>query len=366
MVLMSMRPLLAAAEAGKYAIGAFNVNNMEQAQGIAIAAAETQSPFIYQVSKGALEYSNWTTLVNIIKSIEEQYPELVFAMHLDHGVTPDLCYKAMGLGFTSVMMDGSLLADGKTPSDLDYNIRVTREVVLAARTYTRITGIDITVEGEVGNLKGLEGDQGTEIEKLTNPNDLRRAYDEIGVDAVAIAWGTIHGAYKGVRGEPPKLRPDVVDACHRMVPEVYLVSHGSSSVPGDLVREINSYGVYKKFADTEGHRHIHAFGQDFDLETADPKKVLDFMYESMRMPESVGVPMAKIKEAIGYGMRKINVDTDGRMAVTKEILHIFERNPDVFDPRKYLGPARDAIKNDFAMNAMTGFGSAGRIDEFRD
>lgn len=368
MPLVSMRPLLEDAEKRNYAVGAFNVNNMEQAQGIMNSAIETKSPFIYQVSKGALQYSDKEILVDIIKRLINKHSHIPVAIHLDHGTSPELCQEAIELGFTSVMMDGSLLADGKTPSDIDYNINVTKQVVDFARDYTKKTGIDITVEGEIGNLKGLEDGVGTEEEKITNPEDAKRLYEATSLDALAIAWGTSHGAYKGVKGKPPKLRPDIVEACHRLVPEVYLVSHGSSSVPQNLVDRVNSYGVYHKYTDKNGHRHIRAFGRDFNLDETDKEgnktnaeNLVRFLFENDRMPQSVGVPMEKIQEAIKLGMRKINVDTDGRMAVTSTILKVFEEKPSEFDPRKYLGPARDSIKNDFAENAMIKFGSAGRI-----
>ncbi|MEA2037559.1 MAG: ketose-bisphosphate aldolase [Nanoarchaeota archaeon] len=356
MGLVPMRVLLRAAEKGGYAVGAYNVNNMEQAQGIMAAAVQTESPLIYQVSRGALQYSNKEILRDIILSIVNMNPQVPVALHLDHGNSPESCIEAIKLGFTSVMMDGSLQENGKTPSDYGYNRDVTRAVV----KYAHERGV--TVEGEIGCLGGLEDGHGSGEERITLPGDLQRLFADCGMDACAIAWGTSHGAYKGVKGQPPKLRHDVVRACHEQAPGVYLVSHGSSSVPAELVEKVNSFGVIRKYVGADGHKHLSAYGEDFDLEIADPKKVLDFLVESQRMPESVGVPMEDLQQAIQEGMRKINVDTDGRLAVTGTILDVFEANPSEFDPRKYLGPARDAIAS-FAKVGMIGFGSAGHATD---
>ena len=356
MAIVPMRSILEAAECGGYGVGAFNVNNMEQAQGIMSAAVETNSPLIYQVSRGALEYSDKTILRDIILSVINQNPQIPVAIHLDHGNSPESCVEAIELGFTSVMMDGSLLADGKTPSEYDYNRDVTSEVV----KYAHARGV--TVEAEIGCLGGLEEGHGSGEEKVTKPEDLQSLYADCGMDACAIAWGTSHGAFKGVKGKPPVLRHDIVQACHEIAPDVYLVSHGSSSVPQHLVDTINSFGVIRKYVDDAGHRHITGYGQDFDLENCNAVDVLDLLYESQRMPESVGVPMQDLQQAITEGMTKINVDTDGRMAVTGTILGVLEEKPGEFDPRKYLGPARDAV-TDFARAAIVGFGSDARAGE---
>lgn len=352
-----MKVILDAAQRGRFGVGAFNVNNMEQAQGVMNAALETNSPLIYQVSRGALDYSNKIVLLDIILSLARLNPKVPVAVHLDHGDSPETCFKAIELGFGSVMMDGSLLADGKTPSDYEYNRRVTKSVV----EYAHSKGV--TVEAEIGCLGGLEEGHGAEEEHTTRPKDVRRLYDDSGMDACAIAWGTKHGAFKGEKGKPPKLRHDIVQETHILVPKLHLVSHGSSSVPEELVKLNNSYGVVKKYQDDEGHRHIRAYGQDFDLETANPKDILDFLYASERMPQSVGVPMQDLEQAIKEGMRKINIDTDGRMAITGTILRVLEEKYQEFDPRKYLGPARTAIKDEFATKAMISFGSAGHADD---
>ncbi len=357
MVLVPMKPILEAAERGSYGVGAFNVNNMEQAQGIMKAALETQSPLIYQVSRGALAYSDKTILFDIIRSLVKKHPEIPVAVHLDHGNSPQTCLDAMDLGFTSVMMDGSLKTDGKTPSDYDYNMAITKAVVEEAHKR------GVTVEAEIGCLGGLEDGHGSGKEVVTNPEDVRRLYDDCKMDACAIAWGTSHGAYKGVAGQAPKLRHDIVQKTHRLVPGVYLVSHGSSSLPQDLITMNNEFGVIRKYTDAEGNRHISAYGEDFNFKTCDPKEVLDFLFKQQRMPESVGVPMEDLEKAITEGMRKINVDTDGRMAVTGTILSVLHERPSEFDPRRYLGPARDAITEKFAINAMQRFGSAGHAKD---
>lgn len=359
MVLVPMGVILEAAERGGYGVGAFNVNNMEQAQGVMNAAVETYSPLIYQVSRGALRYSDKTLLFDIIISLVRKNPQIPVAVHLDHGNSPKTCKEAIDLGFTSVMMDGSLLENGKTPSDYFYNMGVTKEVV----KYAHKRGV--TVEGEIGCLGGLEDGHGSGEEKVTKPLDVRRLYDDCKMDACAIAWGTSHGAFKGVKGKPPKLRHDIVQECHELVSEVYLVSHGSSSVPQELVDMNNMFGVIRKYRDEEGHRHIAGYGEDFDLDSGDcnPRNVIGFLYEAQRMPQSVGVLMKDLQQAIKEGMRKINIDTDGRMAVTGTILEVLEKNYGEFDPRKYLGPARDSIKEKFVIGAMDGFGSSGHAKD---
>ncbi len=354
MVLVDMKQLLEAAEEGRYAVGAFNVNNMEQAQGIMAAAVKTESPLIYQVSRGALAYSNKEILLNIIKTIASQNPQIPVAIHLDHGNSPETCLEAMELGFTSVMMDGSLLADGKTPSDYKYNRDVTKAVVDEAHKR------GITVEAEIGCLGGIEDGHGSGKEKVTKPEDVLKLYKDCGMDACAIAWGTSHGAYKSTTGKPPILRHDIVSAVHDLVPEVYLVSHGSSSVPKELVDKVNSYGVIRKYKGEDNSRHITAYGKDFNLDEMDARDVVKVMFRAERMPRSVGVPMYELQKGIAEGMRKINVDTDGRLAVTGTILNVLEGSPAEFDPRKYLGPARDAVEG-FAKNAMVGFGTPGHI-----
>jgi len=268
MGLVSMKSILDAAEKGGYGVGAFNVNNMEQAQGVMNAALETDSPLIYQVSRGALKYSDKTVLRDIILSLVNKNPQIPVAVHLDHGNSPKSCIEAIDLGFTSVMMDGSLLEDGKTPSKYNYNRDVTKEVV----EYAHRRGV--TVEAEIGCLGGLEEGHGSGEEKITKPEDVRRLYDDCWMDACAIAWGTSHGAYKGVGGKAPVLRHDVVRDVHELVPEVHLVSHGSSTVPKNLRNLNNQFGVIRKTKSKCGHRVIEAYGRRFDLETDNPSDVL--------------------------------------------------------------------------------------------
>lgn len=360
MVLLPMRPILEAAERGKYAVGAFNVNNMEQAQAIMNAAKETDSPIIYQVSRGALEYSDKEILRDIVLCLCRKNPKIPVALHLDHGNSPETCLEAITLGFTSVMMDGSLHEDGKTPSDYEYNRKVTSEVVNQAHKR------GVSVEAEIGRLGGIEDGHGSDSENLTDPDDVRKLYDDCRMDACAVAWGTKHGAYKGEKGQPPKLDHSVITRTHESVPEVFLVSHGSSSLPANLRDLNNKYGVFKKYHYDDGHVHICAYEEDFDLDSADPKDVLEFLVESQRMGDSVGVPMSDLRQAIKEGVRKINVDTDGRMAVTGRILETLCDDYKNFDPRSYLGSARKSIKDDFAMNAMTEFGSAGKAGDVED
>jgi len=358
MALVPMRTILDHACQNGYGIGAFNVNNMEQAQGAMAAAVETDSPLIYQISRGALNYSNKRILRAIIEVLIDSNPQIPVAVHLDHGNSPQICKEVIDdLNFTSVMMDGSLHEDGKTPSGYEYNMKVTKEVV----DYAHKRGV--TVEAEIGLLGGLEEGQGSGEGNLTRSEDLKRLYNDCRMDACAIGWGTKHGAYKGVAGQPPKLSHQTIVECHEAVPDVLLVSHGSSSLAQKLKDMVNEYGVIRKYVGEDGHQHISAYGQDFDLETANPKEVLKFLYESKRMPESVGVPTEDLQQAIKEGMVKINVDTDGRIAVTGTILSVLEKKPSEFDPRKYLGPARDEAIRGFVKDAMIAFGSAGQANK---
>jgi len=358
MALVPMSVILEAAEIGGFGVGAYNVNNMEQIQGIMAAAAETQSPVILQVSRGALHYANNFYLVALINTAAQLHPKIPIAMHLDHGNSPETCIKAINLGFTSVMMDGSLGEDGKTHTKYDYNARVTREVV----DYAHKRGV--TVEGEIGCLGGIEDGHGSGMEVVTNPADAKRLIQDTKIDALAVAWGTSHGAYKFKKGAVPVLRHDVVKQIHQENPGVYvyLVSHGSSSVPESLTTALNSYGVFNKYTNAEGHQMFSAYGQEFDLTSANPVEVLSFLVDSMRMPATKGVPLSDLSIAIRNGMRKINVDTDGRIAVTGAILDVLHSQPSEFDPRKYLGPARDAITA-FVKERMEAFGTAGHAGD---
>jgi fructose-bisphosphate aldolase class II len=311
-----MRQLLDDAAAGGYGVGAFNVNNMEQIQAVMQAADETRSPVIIQASRGARSYTNDRFLIHLMIAATEVYPDVPVALHLDHGNEPATCFSAIEQGFTSVMMDGSLLADGKTPSDFEYNVRVTREVVERAHES------GVTVEGELGTLGGIEDGHGSGEVHLTDPDQAVEFVERTGIDALAVAIGTSHGAYKFNR--PPDgqvLAMHLIEEIHRRLPDTHLVMHGSSSVPKSLVDEINRYGGELK--------------------------------------PTWGVPVEEIQQGIKHGVRKINVDTDARLAMTGAIRKVFTEDPGEFDPRKYLAPARDAMKAVYA-ERMRQFGQAGR------
>jgi fructose-bisphosphate aldolase class II len=316
MPLVPMRDLLDDAAAGGYGVGAFNVNDMEQIQAVMEAASETRSPVIIQASRGARAYTNDRFLIHLMHAATEVYPDVPVALHLDHGNEPATCFSAIEQGFTSVMMDGSLLADGKTPSDFEYNVRVTREVV------ERAHAAGVTVEGELGTLGGIEDGHGSGEVHLTDPDQAVEFVERTGIDAFAVAIGTSHGAYKFTR--PPDgqvLAMHLIEEIHRRLPDTHLVMHGSSSVPKSLVDEINRYGGELK--------------------------------------PTWGVPVEEIQQGIKHGVRKINVDTDARLAMTGAIRKVLTEDPGEFDPRKYLGPARDAMKAVYA-ERMTQFGQAGR------
>ena len=323
MPLVPMRAILQASlEAYKkgrpFAVGAYNINNMEQMQGIMLAANKTQSPVIVQASRGALKYADMDYLKHLMLAAAELNPAIPIAMHLDHGNNLDTVKKSIGLGFTSVMIDGSLLEDGKTASDYEYNVRVTKEVVGYAHKY------GVTVEGELGTLGGIEDGVGSGKIHLTDPDQAVDFVKKTGVDALAVAIGTSHGAYK-FKVEP-KIAFAIVENIRKKMPDVFLVSHGSSSVPHELVDIINKYGG--------------------------------------NMQKTMGVPLESLKKAIALGINKINVDTDGRLAVTAAIRKVFAENPDKFDPRDYLKPAREALAAVIEAR-MTAFGTAGHIKDVK-
>ncbi len=313
-----MRQILDEAAKGRYGVGAYNVNNMEQIQAIMGAAKETQSPVIIQASRGALEYSNFTYLKHLMLAAVEENPDIPTVMHLDHGNSLDTCKTAIGLGFTSVMIDGSLKEDSKTVESYEGNIKRTREVV----EYAHERGV--SVEGELGTLGGIEDGVGSGKVNLTDPEQAVGFVKETGIDALALAIGTSHGAYKFKK--EPKLAMDIIDEVKKRLPGFSLVMHGSSSVPADLVAVVNKYGG--------------------------------------KMPDARGVPMEQIQEGIKRGIRKINVDTDGRIAITGAIRKVFVKSPEQFDPRKYLGPARKALQGIIA-GKMRDFGTAGHAGEIR-
>ena len=313
MPLVSMRQLLDHAAENGYGIPAFNVNNLEQVQAVMTAAAEVGAPVILQASAGARKYAGEPFIKHLIEAAIESWPHLPLVMHQDHGQSPEVCRGAMGLGFSSVMMDGSLEADCKTIASYDYNVEVTRKVVDMAHA----TGV--SVEGELGCLGSLEtmrGDKedghGTDAtmsreQLLTDPEQAADFAARTHIDALAIAIGTSHGAYKFSRKPTGDiLAIDRIKEIHRRIPNTHLVMHGSSSVPQDLLAIINQYG---------GH-----------------------------MRETYGVPVSEIQEAIKHGVRKINIDTDIRLAMTAAVRKFMAENPEKFDARDWLKPAREAAK----------------------
>ncbi|MDE2397589.1 MAG: fructose-bisphosphate aldolase class II [Burkholderiales bacterium] len=313
MPLVSMRQLLDHAAENGYGIPAFNVNNLEQVQAVMTAAAEVGAPVILQASAGARKYAGEAFIKHLIQAAIESWPEIPLAMHQDHGQSPDVCRGAINLGFSSVMMDGSLEADGKTISSYDYNVDVTRKVVDMAHA------LGVTVEGELGCLGSLEtmrGDKedghGTEAtmtreQLLTDPEQAADFVERTQLDALAIAIGTSHGAYKFSRkptGET--LAISRIKEINARIPNTHLVMHGSSSVPQELLEIIRAHGG--------------------------------------KMKETYGVPVSEIQEAIKYGVRKVNIDTDIRLAMTAAVRKYMVENPDKFDARDWLKPAREAAK----------------------
>ncbi len=333
MARITLRQLLDhAAECG-YGVPAFNINNMEQALAIMEAAEATDSPVIMQASRGARSYANDIVLKHLIDAMAEMYPHIPICMHQDHGNNEATCATAIQYGFTSVMMDGSLKGDGKTPADYDYNVRVTRAVVDMAHW------VGASVEGELGILGSLETGEGEKedghgfdgkldhSQLLTDPDqavDFVRATE---VDALAIAMGTSHGAYKFTRQpDGDVLAMNVIEEIHRRLPNTHLVMHGSSSVPQDLQDLINKYGG--------------------------------------EMPQTWGVPVEEIQRGIKHGVRKINIDTDNRMAITAAIRQVFAEKPGEFDPRSYLKPAKEAMRK-VCVQRFEEFGAAGHAGKIK-
>ncbi len=324
MPLVSMRQVLDEAAKGGYGVGAFNVNNMEQIQAIMEAARETKSPVIVQASRGARAYAQDRYLTHLMQAAVELYPEIPVVMHLDHGNSVATCKSAIEQGFTSVMMDGSLTEDGKTPSSFEYNVKVTREIVQIAHAK------GVTVEGEIGCLGGIEDGHGAGLDglsHLTDPDQAVEFVKQTGLDALAIAIGTSHGAYKFTSkptGETLKMNRLI--EIHNKLPNVHLVMHGSSSVPKDLQDVINQYGG--------------------------------------KLRPTWGVPVEEIQLGIKNGVRKVNVDTDNRLAITGAIRKVFAETPEKFDPRDYMKPAREAMKKVVALR-MTQFGQAGHAADYQ-
>ena len=313
MALVSMRELLDHAAANGYGIPAFNVNNLEQVQAVMSAASDVGAPVILQASAGARKYAGEAFIKHLIQAAIESYPHIPLVMHQDHGQSPDVCRGAIDLGFSSVMMDGSLEADGKTVASYEYNVETTRKVAEMAHR------VGVTVEGELGVLGSLEtmkgdkedghGAEGTMTmeQLLTDPEQAADFVARTQIDALAIAIGTSHGAYKFTRKPTGDiLAIQRIKEIHARIPNTHLVMHGSSSVPQDLLAQIRQYGG--------------------------------------DMKETYGVPVEEIQEAIKHGVRKINIDTDVRLAMTAAVRKYLFENPDKFDPRDYLKPAREAAR----------------------
>jgi len=317
MPLVPMKQILDEAVRGGYGVGAYNVNNMEQIQGIMKAAAETKSPVILQASRGALAYTNMYYIKYMVQAAVEDNPDIPIALHLDHGNSFETCRQAIGLGFTSVMIDGSLREDSKTPTSFEENVAITKEVV----DYAHKTGV--SVEGELGTLGGIEDGVGSGKVMLTDPDEAIRFIEKTGVDALALAIGTSHGAYK-FKAEP-RLELDIINTIQEKIPGMPLVMHGSSSVPAELIEVINRYGG--------------------------------------KLEKTMGVPMESIKEAIKRGIKKINVDTDGRLAITGAIRKYLSDHPDAFDPRTYFGEAREAVYRT-VKGKMEDFSTAGHAGDY--
>ena len=328
MALISLRQMLDHAAEFGYGVPAFNVNNLEQMRAIMLAADKTDSPVIVQASAGARKYAGAPFLRHLILAAVEEFPHIPVVMHQDHGTSLAVCQRSIQLGFSSVMMDGSLGEDGKTPMDYAYNVEVTRRVVEIAHA------CGVSVEGELGCLGSLEtGEAGEEDgigadcklshdQMLTDPEEAAQFVRETQVDALAIACGTSHGAYKFSR--PPTddiLAIDRIKAIHERIPDNHLVMHGSSSVPQDWLEIINEYGG--------------------------------------AIPETYGVPVEQIQQGIKYGVRKVNIDTDLRLASTGAIRRYLAKHPSEFDPRKYLQESVKAMA-DICIARYEAFGCAGQ------
>ena len=329
MALISLRQLLDHAAENGYGVPAFNVNNLEQIRAIMEAADEANSPVILQASAGARKYAGSNFLKHLIQAAIEEFPHIPIVMHQDHGVSPAVCQRSIQLGFSSVMIDGSLGEDGKTPMDFDYNVEVTKTAVAMAHA------CGVSVEGEIGCLGSLEtGMAGEEdgigaegvlsmAQMLTDPQEAEDFVNATGVDALAIAVGTSHGAYKFSR--PPTgdiLAISRIKEIHAKIPNTHLVMHGSSSVPQEWLAIINEFGG--------------------------------------EIPETYGVPVSEIQEGIRHGVRKVNIDTDLRLASTGAARKFLAENPSEFDPRKFLIPTMTAMKG-IVKDRLEAFGCACQV-----
>jgi fructose-bisphosphate aldolase class II len=330
MALITLRQLLDHAAERGYGVPAFNINNMEQALGVMEAAKKTSAPVILQASRGARSYAGDLMLKKMVEALVEMYPDIPICLHQDHGNNEATCLSAIQHGFTSVMMDGSLEADGKTPADYDYNLAITGKVAEFAHA------VGVSVEGELGCLGSLETGMGeaedgqgaegklAKEQLLTDPDQALDFVARTKVDALAVAIGTSHGAYKFSRQPTGDiLAMDVIRAIHERLPETHMVMHGSSSVPQDLQDLINEHGG--------------------------------------EMPQTWGVPVAEIQEGIRHGVRKINIDTDCRMAMTGQFRKVAMEKKAEFDPRKFLKPAMDALEK-LCAQRFEEFGTAGQAE----
>ena len=311
MAIVTTKEMFAKAYAGGYAVGAFNVNNMEIIQGITEAAGELKAPVILQVSKGARAYANHTYLVKLVEAAAMENPDIPIALHLDHGDSFELCKSCIDGGFTSVMIDAS-------SKPFEENIALTRKVVEYAHDHGAV------VEAELGTLAGVEDEVVVEhgAEMFTRPEEVEEFVSKTGCDSLAIAIGTSHGAYKFKPGTKPQLRFDVLEECAKRLPGFPLVPHGASSVPQDFVAEINKYGG--------------------------------------NMPGAIGIPEEQLRQAAQLAVCKINIDSDIRLGMTASIRKYFAEHPDHFDPRQYLKPARQAVKEMVAHKIVNVLGCNGK------
>ena len=312
--LVNTREMFKKAITGGYAVPAYNFNNMEQLQAIMQACAETNSPVIIQVSSGARKYANQTLLRYMAEGAVEMTRKdlksnIPICLHLDHGDTFELCVSCIEYGFSSVMIDGSHLPYVE-------NVALTKKVVEYSHKY------DVTVEGELGVLAGIEDEVKAEKHTYTQPEEVQDFVKKTGVDSLAISIGTSHGAYKFKPGTKPEIRLDILHEIEKRLPGFPIVLHGSSSVPQDLVKMINSMGG--------------------------------------KLKDAIGIPESQLREAARSAVCKINIDSDGRLAMTAAIRKVFTEKPEEFDPRKYLGPARDALKELYKHKNIDVLGSAGK------
>ncbi|MFU0831956.1 MAG: class II fructose-1,6-bisphosphate aldolase [Oscillospiraceae bacterium] len=313
MSLVNTKEMFQKAYQGGYAIGAFNVNNMEIVQGITAACAELKAPVILQASAGARKYASHTYLVKLVEAAVAEHPDLPIALHLDHGASYEICKDCIDGGFTSVMFDGS-------SKSYEENVEETKKVVDYAHKY------NVTVEAELGRLAGIEDAVNVSEDKaqFTDPEQVQDFVKSTGVDSLAIAIGTSHGAYKFKPGQKPQLRFDILEEVSKRLPGFPIVLHGASSVIPEFVEMINQYGG--------------------------------------KMPDAIGIPEDMLRKAASMAVCKINIDSDLRLAMTASVRKYFAEHPDHFDPRQYLGPAREAIKGMVEHKITAVLGCAGKAE----